>query len=117
MLYNNQSKFTTAVVSIDPAKRNLIKNHPSGDVYQFVKDKFSAFINDSVYKGIFQPKWIPKTFFISPEPFNEDNQMVNSTLKMVRYKITERYKTEIDSMYEKGGVRKIDSLNLKTLKG
>lgn len=115
MLYNDHNRFTTAVVSIDPTKKSLIKNNPSGDVYQFVKDEFTAFLNDVSYKGLFQPKWIPKHFYISPEPFNEENQMVNSTLKMVRYKITERYKSEIDLMYAKNGVKKIDVLNLKNL--
>ena len=37
--------------------------------------------------------------------------MVNSTLKMVRYKITESYQNEIDEMYKPGGAEKIDSLN------
>ena len=115
MLYNDHNRFTTAVVSIDPTKKSLVKNHPSGDVYQFVKEEFNAFLDDVSYKGLFQPKWIPKNFYISPEPFNEENKMVNSTLKMVRYKITETYKSEIDLMYTKGGIKKIDELNLKTL--
>jgi len=33
------------------------------------------------------------------EAFSEENKMINSTLKMVRYKIVETYKNEIDEMY------------------
>jgi len=41
--------------------------------------------------------------------------MVNSTLKMVRYKITESYQDEIDQMYKPGGTDRIDSLNADSL--
>ena len=115
MLYNNQNRFTTAVVSIDPAKRSLIMKGSGAKSYALIKDQFMAFMNDPTYKSVFQKKWIPKTFFIAPEPFTEDNLMVNSTLKMVRYKILENYKPQIDMMYAPKGNQKIDELNIKML--
>tara|TARA_R110002050_G_scaffold300621_3_gene471039 strand:+ start:13718 stop:15646 length:1929 start_codon:yes stop_codon:yes gene_type:complete len=115
MLYCNQNRITTAVVSLDPGKKALIKKGDPKHTYELVKDEFMSFMNDPTYKTVFQKKWIPKHFYISPEPFTEDNLMVNSTLKMVRYKITEAYKKEIDLMNSTGGARKIDELNLKIL--
>jgi long-chain acyl-CoA synthetase len=115
MLYNNQNRFTTAVVSLDPAKKSLIMKGSGVNAYALVKEQFMAFMDDPTYKSVFQKKWIPKTFFIAPEPFTEDNLMVNSTLKMVRYKILENYKPEIDTMYAPKGSQKIDEMNIKTL--
>ncbi len=115
MLYNDHNKITTAVVSIDPSKRSLFRNRSKTDGYQFIKDEFNAFLNDRTYRHIFPSKWVPKIFYIAPEPFNEENQMVNSTLKMVRYKIAKRYAPEIEIMNSHGGSKRIDEINLKTI--
>ena len=115
MLYNDHDRITTAVVSIDPAKRALINQGSPEKSYQLVKNQFMAFMKDSTYQSVFPKKWVPKHFYIAPEPFTEANTMVNSTLKMVRYKITQAYKKEIDLMNSPGGAQKIDELNKKTL--
>ncbi len=115
MLYCNQNRITTAVVSIDPTKKNLIKQGSAKASYELVKDEFMKFMSDPTYKMVFQKKWVPKHFYIAPEPFTEANLMVNSTLKMVRYKITEKYQSEIDLMNQPGGAKKIESLNIQTL--
>lgn len=115
MLYNDHNRVTTAVVSIDPAKKGRINKGDISKSYDLVKDQFNAFMQDATYKSVFQKKWIPKSFYIAPEPFTEDNLMVNSTLKMVRYKITESYKKEIELMNSSGGSAKIDVLNMKNL--
>jgi long-chain acyl-CoA synthetase len=116
MLYNDHRKFTTAIVSIDPAKRAVLRKYSEKEQYDFVKDQFSAYLNDTSYKKIFPEKWLPKLFFVAPEPFSEDNQMVNSTLKMVRYKITEHYQSEIELMYSSNASSKVDTLNQNNLK-
>ena len=115
MLYNDHNRFTTAVVSIDPTKKSLINQGSPEKSYELVKDQFMAFMKDPTYKTVFQKKWIPKHFVIAPEPFTEANLQVNSTLKMVRYKITEAYKQELDLMNAPGGSKKIDELNMNTL--
>jgi long-chain acyl-CoA synthetase len=115
MLYNDHNRVTTAVVSIDPAKKSMISKGSKDKTYALIKDQFHAFMRDSSYTEVFPKKWIPKVFFIAPEPFTEANLMVNSTLKMVRYKITEGYHKQIDLMNSSGGAKKIDELNLKTI--
>lgn len=115
MLYNDHNRITTAVVSIDPTKKERINQGSPEKSYALVKEQFMTFMKDSTYKNVFQPKWIPKYFYIAPEPFSEANLMVNSTLKMVRYKITEAYKKEIDVMNSVGGNKQIDQLNKKNL--
>jgi len=115
IIHNNQNKFTSAVVTIDPLKLKHLKNKPVTEVYRKIRQEVNAFKKDPAYKNQFPLKWTPSQFYIAPEPFTEENKMVNSTLKMVRYKITESYQQEIDAMYQPGGSEKIDGLNEDSL--
>lgn len=111
IIHNNQNKFTSGVVTLDPLKLKGLKNKSVTEIYKTIKQEVNAFKKDPAYKGQFPSKWTPSQFFIAPEPFTEENQMVNSTLKMVRYKITESYQNQIDEIYMPGGSEKIDTLN------
>jgi len=57
------------------------------------------------YKGhghfhkMFPQRWLPAATGILSEPFTEENQMVNSTMKMVKGKITEVHKNRIALLY------------------
>jgi long-chain acyl-CoA synthetase len=115
VIHNNQNKFTSAIVTIDPLKIRHLKNKPINEVYSKIKQEVNAFKKDPAYKNQFPSKWTPSQFYIAPEPFTEQNKMVNSTLKMVRYKITESYEQQIDAMYQSGGAEKIDHLNEESL--
>jgi long-chain acyl-CoA synthetase len=115
IIHNNQNKFTSAVVTIDPLKIKRLKSLPVNEVYRKIKHEVNEFKKDPAYKNQFPSKWTPSQFYIAPEPFTEQNKMVNSTLKMVRYKITESYEQEINAMYQPGGTGKIDHLNEDSL--
>jgi long-chain acyl-CoA synthetase len=58
--------------------------------------------------------WIPHKFAIIEKPFGEDDGLVNSTMKLVRYKTIEFYKERIDAMYIDN--EKNTLLNLETIK-
>lgn len=51
-----------------------------------------------------------------PEPFSEQNRMLNSTMKMVRYRITEHYADLIECMYSQEGGRYGNERNLTVLR-
>ena len=52
---------------------------------------------------MFPERWLPSTFAVLPEPFTEQNQMINSTMKMVRGKIEKAYAKRIDYLYTAEG--------------
>jgi len=58
------------------------------------------------------------TGFKAPDSqqFTEENKMINSTLKMVRYKIIEAYQQDIAEMYESGRSATISPKNMETIK-
>ncbi len=103
MIYNDHKKYTTAIATLNVQKLNLfIKKHhitAKKDLLRVVKDSFHQYKNESEYKDKIPEKWTPSVFMLVAEPFTEENKMINSTLKMVRYKIIETYKNEIDEMY------------------
>ncbi len=120
MLYNNQKRFTTSIISLDEQKiRKSIKNkhlnNPS-EVLQVIEQDFKNFKSDPTYKAKFPVMWMPSLFFIASEAFSEDNKQVNSTMKMVRYKIEEAYSKEIGEMYAPGGSEKMKEQNIATLR-
>jgi long-chain acyl-CoA synthetase len=44
--------------------------------------------------------WIPSRFALIEKPFSEADGLVNSTMKLVRYKTAEFYKDRIVTLYE-----------------
>ena len=124
MLYNNQSNYTTALIV--PNKERIAKfierqglklNTPEGkkaaiaaieaDINKFKKG------GDSELAGMFPDRWLPSTFAVLAEPFTEQNQMINSTMKMVRGKIEKAYAQRIESLYTAEGknIYNDDNLN------
>jgi len=116
MIYNDHKKYTTAVITLDPAKTAKLKGKDSLEIVEIVKRDLNAFKNDPAYADKFPNKWTPSYFYIAPELFTEENKMVNSTLKMVRYKIVEHHKEQIDKMYEPNAADITKELNTQSLK-
>ncbi len=103
MIYNDHKKFTTALLTLDQKSvSDWIRSNVIGSYEEIVievKKELLLFEKQKEYKGKFPKKWIPSNFQIVEEEFSEANQMINSTLKMVRYKITASYQDRLDSMY------------------
>ncbi|MCA0933805.1 AMP-binding protein [Lutimonas saemankumensis] len=120
MIYNDHEKYTTALVTIN--KKNLeeiiqkegIKSYK--DINRRLKEDMLSFAKQKEFEGKFPGKWIPSNFQVLQEPFTEENKMINSTLKMVRHKITETYRGRLDLMYGTKAVDKALEENVNELK-
>ncbi len=103
MIYNDHKKFTTGIVTLNvPFVKSRIqkKNIKDADaLLNYITKSFYKFNKEKEYANQHPQKWVPKSFTIVKEPFTEQNNMINSTMKMVRNKITEHYQQEIDNMY------------------
>ena len=100
MAYNEQSKTTTALITLN---EGLLKSRAAekglktaAELLKEVENSFYAFKNTDVDIA---GQWIPSTFAIAAGEFSEANQLVNSTLKLVRHKVREYYSERIDLMY------------------
>jgi len=81
-----------------------------------VTDSIFSFRKDAYYGRRFPSQWLPVTFRLIKEPFSEQNFLINSSLKMVRYRIHERYREEIEYLYSDEGSRPDNPVNLGILK-
>jgi len=103
MIYNDHKKHTTALVTLNKQNvKNFIKDSKLTDPKDLVlkiKEELLLFNHQKEFKGKFPAKWIPSNYQIIADEFSETNGMINSTLKMVRHKITEQYQDRLDIMY------------------
>jgi long-chain acyl-CoA synthetase len=51
---------------------------------------------------MFPERWLPAAVAVIGEPFTEQNGLVNSTMKVMRNKVEERYADRIESLYSTG---------------
>jgi long-chain acyl-CoA synthetase len=64
---------------------------------------------------MFPHRWLPTCFAVLAEPFSEQNQMINSTMKMVRGKIEKAYADRIEYMYTPEGKQLLNHRNIEAL--
>lgn len=108
MLHNNQNAYTVAVIvpNKEALKRSLAHHHlewgtPAGQrkVVDYMIRDLNRFRPGGEYQGEFPERWLPAAFAIVPDAFTEQNQMLNSTMKMVRSKVEEYYAERIFRLY------------------
>ncbi len=119
MIYNDHKKYTSALLTLnkinisDWIKENNIQS--SEELVQQIKKEMLLFNSQPEFKGKFPSKWIPSNFQILEEDFSEENKMINSTLKMVRHRITESYQDKLDIMYGADAQKKTMEENTKVI--
>ena len=114
MVYNDHKKFTSAIVTIDPLKKQKLAGKSEAEILGLIKKDIHRFKGQKAYEGQFPSKWTPSSFYIAPQNFSEENKMINSTLKMVRYKITEHYQDKIERIYQ--GEKEIENENINSIR-
>jgi len=125
MLYNNQSKYTSALLV--PNKEALVRwaknKHISLSetkgleaVLKQLESVIGQFKQGGEYEDLFPSRWLPAAIAILDEPFNLDNQLLNSTGKMVRTKIVEYHKDKIDYLYIPEAKDIVNPKNIEALK-
>ena len=110
-IYNNQCPYTTAIVVPNREGLKTICTDVNNEeqlrkAAQAVQEAIDEF---RISKGgEFPDRWLPSAVAIVGEPFTEQNGLVNSTMKVVRSKVEERYRDRLDLLYTPEG-KKIDS--------
>lgn len=96
ILYNNQSPYTVALVvpNKDRLKKHLTHQYLDlssdkgrEEAIRIIQSQIDRFRKGGDLSALFPDRWLPAAFAILPEPFTEQNGMVNSTMKIVRGKI------------------------------
>ena len=116
VLHNNQSPYTTALLTVNKEALKRRTADPS-EAVRIIAGEIAAYMKGGKYDGLFPYRWIPTAFAIIEEPFSEKNGMVNSTMKIVKHKVYERYAKEIEMLHTPDGKKSDSEHNLKILLG
>ncbi|HLW07843.1 MAG TPA: AMP-binding protein [Marinilabiliaceae bacterium] len=124
MLFNNQSPFTTSIVV--PSKdgvNNLLKKkefdteeEKNEFILTSLQDEINEFKKGGRLDTLFPQRWLPTSIIIAEEPFSESNKMLNSTMKMVRRVIENRYMDDIEYSFSTEGKNILNERNSEAIK-
>jgi len=122
MLYNDHCKYTTALVTVNSAvlKSFAAETGPQAprgpeELVELVRRELYRFRDDASVPHRFPPQWIPSVFLVLREHFSEENRMINSSMKLVRYKVLEAHRDAIEYMYGAEGGDIQNERNRRTL--
>jgi len=80
-----------------------------------IRTQIDRFRKGGDLSTLFPDRWLPTTFAILPEPFTEQNGMVNSTMKIVRGKVEKAYAARIAQLYTPEGKNPLNKWNKEAL--
>jgi long-chain acyl-CoA synthetase len=113
MMFNEQCKYTTALVTLNKEElkaavktAGLVRGAGADDaeldkIIDLVYEDLVCFKDDPAYRGI-PVQWRPASFAVIADDFDESSGLINSTLKLVRYKARDFYRARIDELYSDG---------------
>ena len=121
IIYNNQSPFTSAIVV---PNRDAVRTMLAGKdddaslavVAQAISAEIDKYRTGGEYASEFPDRWLPGAVAIVGEAFTEQNGLVNSTMKVVRGKVEERYADRLEYVYTPEGKKATNPKNLEAIK-
>ncbi len=125
LLHNNQDPYTVGLVVPSASDlKALIKNHGldplSDEGLEFGIKQIEAEIKSHSGKGKhatgFPERWLPACFAILPEAFTDANQMLNSTMKVVRGKVSQKYAHTFEFLYTSAARNPVNEMNKMNLR-
>jgi long-chain acyl-CoA synthetase len=125
MLYNNQNAYTTSLIypNTSALKRFLETKQLAASTdegikaaLQKIEDEIDEYKHNGKFQHMFPHRWLPAAIGVLGEGFTEDNHMMNSTMKMVRGKITEYYRERINFLYTHSAKEIANDANIQAMK-
>lgn len=125
MLYNNQNPYTSGMIvpNLPAINREVEKRgikagteEAYAEALKIIQQEVDAYKSGGKFAESFPERWLPATIAVLPEAFTEQNHMLNSTMKMVRGKITEYFKDELEFLYTPEAKNIINQRNIEALK-
>ncbi|MGI6437550.1 MAG: AMP-dependent synthetase/ligase [Sphaerochaeta sp.] len=115
MVYNDHQAITTALVTL---QEDVIKRMIKEKGLSTPEAALDAIIADlrsyEPHATAIPAMWQPSRFALIEKPFSEADGLVNSTMKLVRYKTAEFYKDRIDLLYAGDAENRAENLKVVT---
>ncbi|MDP2888634.1 MAG: AMP-binding protein [Bacteroidota bacterium] len=125
MLYNNQNAYTSgmivpnmAAINRELEKRGFTAATDEGraEALKIIQQEVDAYKSGGKFENSFPERWLPATIAILPEAFTDQNHLLNSMAKMVRGKIIDYFKTELEFLYTPEAKNIQNKMNMDALK-
>jgi len=109
LLHNNQDPYTTGLIF--PSRQGLIhrlkregvdpKSEEAADkALKLIQAEVDAYRKGGKFDRQFPDRWLPAAIGVLTEGFNEQNGLMNSTMKIVRGKINEYHKELMEYLHQ-----------------
>ncbi len=126
VLHNSQDPYTIALLvpNKDALKAYLKETAPDADpaseagkkmMLEKIQDELNSYRKGGKNYGAFPERWLPAAVCVLPEPFTEQNHLVNSTMKIVRGKVEKAYEDRMRFAYTPEGKVVTNTMNLQSL--
>ncbi|MCL3779172.1 long-chain fatty acid--CoA ligase [Prolixibacteraceae bacterium JC049] len=124
VLYNNQNPYTVGMIvpNINTLKSQVTAQNKSWDseegkkaALDLIQSEVSNYFTGGKFEGQFPERWLPASIAVLPEGFTEQNKLLNSTMKVVRGKVVEHFKEDLDHLYTSQGKQVTNERNLKNI--
>lgn len=124
VLHNNQDPYTIGLIypnyeaiSVTLKTQDIDFGTEEGkkEALKLIQSDLNHFKKGGRFEGEFPERWLPTAVAVLEEGFTEQNKMMNSTMKIVRGKVTEHYKDRINFLYRSEGKQITNEINLNAL--
>ena len=124
LLHNSQDPYTIALITpnkealkayakeqgLDPeSKEAKVK------MLELLQEEVNMYRKGGRLYGAFPERWLPAAVCVLPEPWTEQNHFLNSSMKVVRGRVEEAYKANMDFAYTPEGKNIVNDMNLASL--
>ena len=124
ILHNSQDPYTIALITPNKeALKSYAKELGLDPKSEEAKVKMLEKLQDEVnmyrpggrLNGMFPERWLPAAVCVLPEPWTEQNHFLNSSMKVVRGRVEEAYKANMEFAYTPEGKNIVNDMNLASL--
>ncbi len=125
MLHNNQDAYTVGLIVPNVvALKEQLKSEgtdPKSEAgidraLEIIKQEVAEYLSGGKYEEMFPARWLPASIGIPDESFNEDNGLMNATMKIIRGNIEKHYKELLENLYTAEGKNINNEMNRRNMR-
>ena len=124
ILHNSQDPYTIALIT---PNKEALKAYAKGlgldpetkeakvKMLELLQEEVNMYRKGGRLFGAFPERWLPAAVCVLPEPWTEQNHFLNSSMKVVRGRVEEAYKANMEFAYTPEGKNIVNEMNMASL--
>ena len=124
ILHNSQDPYTITLIT---PNKEALKAYAKGlgldpstkeakvKMLELLQEEVNMYRKGGRMFGAFPERWLPAAVCVLPEPWTEQNHFLNSSMKVVRGRVEEAYKANMEFAYTPEGKNIVNEMNLASL--